>query len=99
MGGDTVSLSIEVPDDIRNALEGHWDDLSHRGREELAVEGYRQGLQSLAQVRRLLGLESRWQAQEFLGQRGVAVFDFDPAELDREAGLQASARRQPRDTG
>jgi predicted HTH domain antitoxin len=94
-----VSLSIEVPDDIRSALEGHWDDLSHRLREELAAEGYRQGLLTLAQVRRLLRLESRWQAQEFLGRRGVPVFDFDPAELDREAELQESAGRQPRNAG
>lgn len=86
-----VSLSIEVPDDIRNALEAQWGDLSRHLRENLALDGYRQGVLSLAQVRRLLGFSTRWDAQQFLGQRGVAVFDFDPSELDREAALQEAA--------
>ena len=35
--------------------------------------------------------ECRGQAHEFLGSHGVAVVDFDPAELDREAQLQELA--------
>ncbi|MBI3744169.1 MAG: hypothetical protein HY261_07800 [Chloroflexi bacterium] len=40
-------------------------------------------------------MKTRWEAQHFLGSHGVAVFDFDPAELDREAALQelADSRR------
>ena len=82
-----MPLSVEVPDDVRNILEGRWGDLSRHVRENMALEGYRQGLLTLAQVRRLLDLATRWEAQEFLGQHGIAVFDFDPAELDREAAL------------
>jgi predicted HTH domain antitoxin len=88
-------VSIEVPDDIRSVLETQWGDLSRHLREELAMDGYRQGLLSLSQVRRLLGLATRWEAQEFLGRRGVPVFDFDPSELDREAALQDAASRKP----
>ncbi len=77
-----------MPDDVRSALEGRWGDLSRRLTEHLALDGYRQGLLSLAQVRRLLGFATRLEAQEFLGSRGVPVFDFDPSELDREAALQ-----------
>ena len=91
-----MSVSIEVPDDIRNALESQWGDLSRHLRESMALDGYRQGLLSLAQVRRMLGLATRWDVQEFLGRRGIAVFDFDPSELDREAELQeAAASRSP----
>lgn len=86
-----MSVSIEVPDDVRNILESQWGDLSRHLRERMALDGYRQGLLSLAQVRRMLGLATRWDAQEFLGQRGIAVFDFDPSELDREAALQEAA--------
>jgi len=99
VGAIATSLSIEVPDDIQSALQADWGDLSHRLREDLAVEGYRQGLLTLAQVRRLLQLRGRWEAQQFLGQRGVAVFDFDPSELDREATLQESIGRPPCDPG
>ena len=93
-----MAVSIEVPDDVRTALETRWGDLSMRLRENLAVDGFEQGLLSLAQVRRLLGLRTRWDAQQFLGRKGVAVFDFEPSELDREAALQqtAAARNPPR---
>ncbi len=85
-----MALSIDVPDDVRSALEGRWGDLSRHVAEALALDGYRQGLLSLAQVRRLLGFETRWDAQQFLGLHGVPVFDLDPSELDREAALQDS---------
>ena len=85
---ELMPLSINMPDDVRSALEGRWGDLSRRLTEALALDGYRQGLLSVAQVRRLLGFGSRCEAQEFLGSRGIPVFDFDPAELDREAALQ-----------
>ena len=84
-----------MPDDVRSALESRWGDLSRRLTERVALDGYQQGLLSLAQVRRLLGFATRWEAQEFLGSRGISVFDFDPSELDREAALQeyADSRR------
>jgi predicted HTH domain antitoxin len=90
-----MPLSIDVPEDVRTALESRWGDLSSHLRENLAVEGYRQGLLSLAQIRRLLGLQTRWDAQVFLGRKGVAVFDFEPSELDREAALQQDAASHP----
>jgi len=94
--GNVMALSIDMPEDVRSVLEGRWGNLSRRLTENLALDGYRQGLLSLAQVRRLLGLATRWEAQEFLGSHGIPVFDFDPAELDREAALQklADANRQ-----
>jgi hypothetical protein len=95
-----MSLSVEVPDDVRSALEGHWGDLSRHLQENLALDGFRQGLLSLTQVRRLLGFSTRWEAQEFLGSHGVAVFDLEPGELEREARLLESidARRRPERT-
>ena len=74
-------MSIDMPEDVRSALEGRWGNLSRRITENLALDGYRQGLLSLAQVRRLLGLATRWEARQFLGSHGIPVFDFDPAEL------------------
>ena len=54
---------------------------------KVGCDGYGRASSGLAQVRRLLGFATRLEAQEFLGRRGVAVFDFDPSELDREAKL------------
>ena len=94
-----MPLFIDMPDDVRNALEGRWGDLSVRLRENLAVDGYQHGLLSLAQVRRLMGFATRWDAQQFLGSHGIPVFDFDPSELDREAALQESADSRPSKRG
>ncbi len=94
-----MSLSIDMPDDVLNALEGRWGDLSLRLRENLALDGYQQGLLSLAQVRRLMGFATRWEAQQFLGSHGIAVFDFDPSELDREAALQELAHSRSSERG
>ena len=68
-----VSLSLNVPDDVQAALEAQWGDLSRHIKEALAVDGYRQRLLSLSQVRRRLGMTTRWEAQQFLGTRGVPV--------------------------
>jgi hypothetical protein len=45
--GSRVALSIDMPEDVRSALEGRWGNLSRRLTENLALDGYRQGLLSL----------------------------------------------------
>jgi hypothetical protein len=56
--------------------------------EALACRAYERGVFSLEQVRLLLGLESRWQAQAVLSANGVwpgttvADFESDLATLD-----------------
>ena len=82
-----MSIAISMPDDMQTALEGAWGDLARHVQENLAIDGYSKGLLTLAQVRRLLGMPTRFEASAFLGRRGVAVIDFDPSELDREAEL------------
>ena len=83
-----VSLTIPVPDDVQASLEGEWGDLARHLQESLAVDGYSKGRpQPGSGPPDWLGMATRLEAQEFLGRRGVAVFDFDPAELDREAAL------------
>ena len=89
-----MSLSIAVPEDIQTALEGAWGDPSRHLQENLAIDGYSKGILSLAQVRRLLGMSTRFEAQQFLGGHGVAVFDFDPSELEREARLHETVASQ-----
>jgi len=87
IGRLVMSVAVSMPDDIQTALEGAWGDLARHVQENLAIDGYSNGLLTLAQVRRLLGLQTRFEAAQFLGSRGVAVIDFDPSELDREAQL------------
>ena len=66
-----MQMAIDLPEDIVRTLESEWGDLSKHTVETLAVEGYRSGLLSRAQVRRMLGFETRMQVDEFMKKAGV----------------------------
>jgi predicted HTH domain antitoxin len=76
-----VSVKVAIPDDV---LSGQNGEISHRILEEFALEGFKSGQLTIAQVRRILGLETRIQAHEFLAAHGVPWVDYDEAELQRE---------------
>ena len=52
-----MNISISLPDDV----------------EALAVDGYRAGILTGAQVQHLLGLDSRWEVDEILYRSGVSL--------------------------
>lgn len=74
-------ITLELPDDIARALT----ERSSQGRalEALAVQGYAEERLTQRQVGDLLGL-GRVETEDFLAQH-VDLFDYDPAELTREA--------------
>ncbi len=62
--GPMTTLTLELPDDIAQALSAH-GDLSRRALEALVVDGYRQKTLTQAQVGRVLGLANfrqQWRA-------------------------------------
>lgn len=61
-----VQVTVDLPDDILEALEGQWPDLNRQALEAIAVEGYRTGALTESQVRRLLELESRFEVHALL---------------------------------
>jgi len=64
-------LSMNIPDDISSELSAGFQNLGHAALEALAAEAYQKDVLSLEQIRRLLELESRWEAQEVLARHGV----------------------------
>jgi predicted HTH domain antitoxin len=68
-----MQVTLDLPDDISQALEGRWPDLTKQTLEALAVEGYRTGALTENQVRRLLGLESRFDVHAVLKDHRVAL--------------------------
>jgi predicted HTH domain antitoxin len=82
-----MNLAIELPEDIAERLAAKWGDLSLAAREAIAIEGYRSGALSQAEVQRLLGLASRWEADALLKRAGVYL---DYSEEDRARDLEAS---------
>ena len=68
-----MQVTLNLPDDISEALEGRWPDLSKQALEALAIEGYRTGVLTENQVQRLLGLESRFQVHAILKDHRVSL--------------------------
>lgn len=81
-----MTLSLNIPKEAEQALREAWGaGLDRAAFEALVVEGYRSGKFGAGQVRRLLGLESRWDAEQWLGQRGVSLnYSADDLNSDRE---------------
>lgn len=64
-------LTVNIPDDLAAELGAGFDNLSRAALEALAAEAYSKDVLSLEQVRRLLELESRWEAQAVLSKHGT----------------------------
>jgi hypothetical protein len=85
-----MQITIELPEDIAVGLESRWKDLPRAALESLALEAYRSRALSAAQVRRLLGFETRMQVDAFL--KGHEIFDYSAARIsNRTARLFGSS--------
>lgn len=78
-----MTIAIELPEDVTHLLEAKWGALSQRALEALALEAYRDGLLTEAQVQRMLHLSSRWEVEAFLKQ-AHAYLDYTEADLERD---------------
>ena len=78
-----MTLELTISPALIETLRQRLPSLDRAALEGLALEGYRHGALSLAQVRELLGFASRWEAQEFLASFGSWP-DYDPATLAAE---------------
>jgi len=89
-----MNITVNLPDDISEALRDRWGDVSRRALEALAIEGYRTGVLSETQVKRLLGFETRFQVHALLKEHRVPYrySDVDVQEdltAHRELGILA----------
>ena len=67
-----MQITIELPEDIGVRLESKWKDLPRAALESLALEAYRSRALTAAQLRRLLGFETRTQVDAFLKEHGIS---------------------------
>ena len=68
-----MKVTIQLPEDISAALEAQWDNVPRRSLEAIAIEGYRTGGLTEAQVRRLLELDTRFQVHALLKEHHVPL--------------------------
>lgn len=88
----TMQITLELPEDIAQGLGSKWKDLPRAALESLALEGYRSRALTAAQLRRLLGFETRMQVDAFLKEHEVYDFTAMDFEHDRETLRQLRAR-------
>src|SRR5712692_55111 len=79
--GAGMTVNIELPEDISEALRRHWGDLPRWTLETLAAEAYKNGALTESQIRRMLGFATRAEVHAFLKQSGVYL-DYTAQDLD-----------------
>jgi hypothetical protein len=82
-----MQVMIDLPEDIAEALAcRNGADLPRALLERIALEGYRSGDLTHAQVMRLLGFKNRVEVDGFLKQAGIYL-EYSEADLEREEQL------------
>jgi len=89
-----MQLTIELPDEIaRELLAKNGTDLTGIVLEMVALEGYRSGELTHAQVGRLLGLECRFDVDAFLKAHDASLhYTVGDLEQDRAAHRRLGLR-------
>jgi hypothetical protein len=90
--GVAIQITLELPEDIVQELRSKWKDLPRAALESLALEAYRSRALTGAQLRRLLGFETRMRVDAFLKEHEVYDFTAADFEQDRETLRQLRAR-------
>lgn len=80
---DAMQLSVHIPDDLAYRLGATDSDLSRRALEAFALEEYRSGHLTQAELRRLLGFPTRDLLDGFLKQHGIFL-DYSLSDLEQE---------------
>ena len=87
-----MRITLELPEDIAQGLGSRWKDLPRAALESLALEAYRSHALTAAQLRRLLGFETRMQVDDFLKEHEVFDFTVEDFKQDCETLRQVRAR-------
>lgn len=78
-----MNISIAVPDDLLEKLQNQWGNVSKRTLEALAIEAYRSGSLTSAEIQRMLNLSSRWHVDDLL-KRARLYFDYTEEDLQHD---------------
>jgi len=84
-----MEITLSLPEDISESLRDRWGDVSRHALETIAVEGYRTGALSEAQIRRWLGLETRFEVHALLKEHRVPL-RYTQADLEEDLAAQRS---------
>ena len=77
-----MQITIELPEEIAVGLQSKWKDLPRAALESLALEAYRSRALTAAQLRRLLGFQTRMEVDAFLKEH--QIFDYSAADFEQD---------------
>lgn len=90
-----MEVTFSIPDDLATQIISEGKEPARAALEALALEGYRSEQISEAEIRQLLGFETRMEVHAFLKEHGAFLhYSLEDAAKDRESALQARAKRQ-----
>lgn len=78
-----MDLTVHIPEEILPRLQAAGGDLSRRALEALALEEYRSGHITSAELRRMLGFRIRYELDGFLKDHGVR-YEYTIEDFERE---------------
>ena len=78
-----MQVTIDLPEDIARTLQANGQDIERSMLEAIAVEGYRSGRLTQAQLRKMLGFQTDLQVDAFLKLHCVDL-DYDDEDLQRD---------------
>jgi predicted HTH domain antitoxin len=78
-----MNLTVQIPDDLAERLHSTEADLSRRALEAFALEEYKSERISKAELRRLLGITSRYELDGFLKSHNVFI-DYTVEDFHRD---------------
>ena len=82
-GGAYIEITVRIPDELARLI-GASGEVERRVLEALALDEFRQGHLSRAELRRLLGFATRMKLDEFLTAHGVfGTYTLDDLERER----------------
>lgn len=90
-----MTITVEIPEEFAAQLAAAGKDPARAALEAIALEGYRSDRLSEAEVRRLLGFETRMEVHAFLKEHGVFLhYTQEDFAHDREVAGQVAERAQ-----
>ena len=78
-----MNVAIDLPDEIGQVFAARAGGASRAVLEAVALEAYRSGTITTAQVQQMLGLRSRWETEAFL-RRAEAYHDYTMDDAERD---------------
>jgi len=88
-----MNVAIDIPDEVARQLQARSGEVSRAVLEAVAVQAYRDGMITPAQVQQMLGLESRWETEALL-RRAEAYHDYTMDDLERDlAAIRAGPQQ------